>query len=409
MRTRFFPRIFIIACIGASLVYIAYFEEQVEAPWRAVFGRGRAGVPLGDRHRHGLATPTPFLDQNLTYRTSFPYSWTLVVASTTQTDTQWLNTSLTALVPPQGSLQVVRYVQNDMSAPFHPPANRGNEAMTYLSYILDFWDELPDIAVFMHGAMINWHTNALLNDSSPVLLQHLNQDKVVREGYVNLRCQWEPGCPGHIQPHNQTYDPSKEEQQLFLLAWQELFPAAAPDAAHVPELVAQPCCSQFAVSRDALRRVPQSTYRHLQTWLAETVIGSGYAGMIFEYVWQYLFLGAAISCPDPRICYCDTYGVCFDDDDGYNAYFRLRRERDCCERNGDVDGCLARLGEEMAELQRAAIARGRDPSIRAATVRAAREDWKWVPDDVTSCQSPFARDPLGAMDDEQRLIHDLVG
>ena len=43
------------------------------------------------------------------------------------------------------------YVVDDPSAPLHPPKNKGHEVMVYLTYIIDHYDELADVTMFMHA------------------------------------------------------------------------------------------------------------------------------------------------------------------------------------------------------------------------------------------------------------------
>ena len=43
------------------------------------------------------------------------------------------------------------YVVDDPYAPLHPPKNKGHEVMVYLTYIIDHYDELADVTMFMHA------------------------------------------------------------------------------------------------------------------------------------------------------------------------------------------------------------------------------------------------------------------
>ena len=466
IRRRFFPRIFIVACTLASLFYLAFVQEgagrsssssssSVFSSWSETGDEGEtpgslAGRIANPRKRNGnIPGQKPLLHEvddltDSSYRppgSAYPYTWTLVLSTVTFTDIRWLSTSLTDLVPPRGNLQIANYVNNDPSAPLHAPIAKGNEALGYLTYILDNYDDddddddsfpspagggrrgrrgLPDISIFMHGAATAWHNNDLLNFSSPTLLHRLNLDRVVREGYVNLRCQWQPGCPAHIHPFAEDFDEKKQEESLFLTVWPELFPDVRREA--VPRVLAQPCCAQFALSRAAIRAVPRDTYVHLRDWIVATTLGSQLIGQVFEYVWQYLFLGGReVHCPDPRVCYCETYGVCLLEDggkgggEGYNEFFRLRREGSCWRRKMegwdgkliDDDGEGKRRPPEdprsrehggwleeqwkgtqsrAEEMMREAWKVGMDSRRRAEVVRAAQRDTDFVPDDESDCQ-----------------------
>lgn len=78
----------------------------------------------------------------------------LVIAATSDKDLSWTQ----RLSFPD--LRVVPYIANDEKAEFHPRVNKGNEAMMYLTYIRDFYDELADITIFTHGDEVAWHNDA---------------------------------------------------------------------------------------------------------------------------------------------------------------------------------------------------------------------------------------------------------
>lgn len=49
------------------------------------------------------------------------------------------------------------------------------------------------------------------------------------------------------------------------------------------------------------------------------------SGRIFEYFWQWIFNGTAVFCPDPRVCYCEGYGICFEGPEEYDAWMKLKK------------------------------------------------------------------------------------
>ena len=62
--------------------------------------------------------------------------------------------------------------------------------MAYLTYIIDHYDNLPDIAVFVHGHYRSWHQHAPISAK----IRALNVTAVERENYVSLRCSDNMGC-----------------------------------------------------------------------------------------------------------------------------------------------------------------------------------------------------------------------
>jgi hypothetical protein len=81
------------------------------------------------------------------------------------------------------------------------PLNKGHESMAYLTYLIDHYDALPSTVAFLHshraGFFLAWHVDAPLHDNVAAM-RALQLDFVQRNGYVNLRCNWNPGCKaGH--------------------------------------------------------------------------------------------------------------------------------------------------------------------------------------------------------------------
>ena len=57
----------------------------------------------------------------------------------------------------------------------------------------------------------------------------------------------------------------------------------------VPEKIAAPCCAQFAVSREAIRRRGVEIWRGLREWLVQTNLDSRSSGRVLEYTWHLWF------------------------------------------------------------------------------------------------------------------------
>jgi hypothetical protein len=74
----------------------------------------------------------------------------IVVASTREKDLSW-----TRKIKIRNA-NIIPYVADDAQAEFHPTANKGREAMVYLTYLHDFYNVLPDISIFVHGDELSW-------------------------------------------------------------------------------------------------------------------------------------------------------------------------------------------------------------------------------------------------------------
>jgi hypothetical protein len=165
--------------------------------------------------------------------------------------------------------------------------NKGMEANAYLAYIVQNYDSLPSTIAFIHphkdGYPLAWHTDNY-EHSNVVSLQTLNIDFIQRNGYANLRCIHDPGCPHEVMPFR---DPPEEHRTIEAAmpdAWRDLF-----NNTNVPQILATPCCAQFAVSSEQVRKRPLEEYRKYYRWLMETELKDETSGRVFEYLWHILF------------------------------------------------------------------------------------------------------------------------
>ncbi|KAI1467838.1 uncharacterized protein F4812DRAFT_378274 [Daldinia caldariorum] len=206
------------------------------------------------------------------------------------------------------NLNVMRYVTDDMMAPYHPPIpKKGREAMIYLTYMYDFYDELPDVTIFTHADESPWHVERSLNSSLVFALSHLDLNQVMQAQYFNLRVSWDNACPDWINTTNSEYNDEKQEESFMRQAFIENF-----STNDVPEILAGPCCSQFAVTREAVRRHPKTQYQRNLAWLMKTDLSDFLSGRVWEHMWQYLFKGEAVDCPIEWKSYCRMYHICYD-------------------------------------------------------------------------------------------------
>ena len=239
------------------------------------------------------------------------------------------------------------YVADNQSAPLHPPQNKGHEVMIYLTYVIDHYDDLPDVSIFMHAHRWSWHNNDLQNNDAVPMIRMLSAERVQRVGYVNMRCHWGPGCPDWMHPGAMEEDINKQEETLMAKSWSELFPHEP-----IPQVLAVPCCAQFALSRDRIRTVPLHTYNHYRNWLLNTELSDYISGRIWEYLWQFIFTGQNTVCPSQHVCYCDGYGICFEGDEDFDKWFERRYDRE------QLEGQLSKW-EELARAIEEATGEGR--------------------------------------------------
>jgi len=188
---------------------------------------------------------------------------------------------------------------NNRNTTLHTSTNKGHEALVYLTYIIDNYEQLPSIVVFLHshknGWRTAWHTDTP-GHSNVISLHLLNLDFVRKAGYVNLRCNWGPGCQLQDR-HNAHVTPEH---------WHSIF---GNDTA-MPELIGAACCAQFAVSKEQVLARQKEEYEHYRNWVLDTPLPDETSGRVMEYLWHIIFGKQSLFCPDRDRCYCEVYGMC---------------------------------------------------------------------------------------------------
>jgi hypothetical protein len=355
-----------------------------------VYWVSRRYVPTdgGRRHRYLYGQTGGLLYDPAVFRPGEPkpaganYTRVLVMGRLASEDVSWVAREL-----PDLETQIYTVDARD-EAEKGVPANKGHEAMAYLTYIIDHYDRLPDVVLFFHPHRAAWHNNILLDIDTATTIKRLNDAHVVRQGYFNSRCHLDPGCPDwlHVdrQPWRQNLKLRPEEAAWTSALFRELHGDHVP----VPKSISQPCCAQFAVAGDRIRQRPRADYVRYRDWVLGTPLDDRTSGRIMEYSWQYLFTGRFEFCPSQSRCYCDGYGICFEGGEaGLKGWLDVLRRKETANeelvalyKSGVQTGeHYKRLGHEVKQYARqldalrdAAIERGHDPRIRA---RECGREW----------------------------------
>lgn len=148
-----------------------------------------------------------------------------------------------------------------------------------------------------------------------------------------------------------------------------------------PEFIGQPCCAQFAVSRERILERPRHFYEHYRNWLLETDLDDATSGRILEYTWQYIFTGLWEFCPSLHQCYCDGYGICFEGrEEGLQCWLKVLKSKEKVDKKIESllkmgrGGSLryeelvretTRIGGVLEGMKQEAVERGMDPRLRA--------------------------------------------
>lgn len=222
------------------------------------------------------------------------------------------------------------------------PANRGHEAMAYLTYIIDNYDDLPKANVFVHGTRFAWHNDHPAYDNA-ALLNDLNVSKALsKHGYANLKCDWSASTCGvrdspaqgsletSMRAATEPWNDRVVSDSLLPKTFAKLF--GGPNAGREDlllgrrDVVRSQCCAQFIVSKEQILGHSKGEYAALRQWLLDDSSApksDKVAGRIISYLWHILFLVDAdlddavdldklneLACPNASDCYCELYGRC---------------------------------------------------------------------------------------------------
>ncbi|KAF3906773.1 hypothetical protein AA313_de0206249 [Arthrobotrys entomopaga] len=228
------------------------------------------------------------------------HSKTIVMGKVKMEDATWVRKNFPDWRP-------MIYIVDDVDSQEyqHVLVNKGRESMPYLTYLIDYYDDLSDINVFLHahedGYPRAWHNEPpSANYSAVKMLNLLRLDNIRKSGYVNLRCNRIPGCPGELHPNRTSFKDDALEPD-----WKKLWEYTYGNTSY-PATVGVACCAQFAVTRDKVREKPKEFYQKLMNWILTT--DSDDPGRIFEYFWHIMFGMPFVHCEaDYQACICRTY------------------------------------------------------------------------------------------------------
>lgn len=156
--------------------------------------------------------------------------------------------------------------------------NKGQEVPMYLKYIVDFYDNLPEKTLFLHG-----HSNSPHQDfESKYICENLNWE-IDNFFSVNKR-DW-------YQEVSKNFETWKVHGEWLRNNW-SMFQA---EIDFPEDGLLFYSGAQFVVSKSLILRYPKSFYENLYNWvLTKTVnhppqTSDEIVSRIFEYTWHYIF------------------------------------------------------------------------------------------------------------------------
>jgi hypothetical protein len=187
------------------------------------------------------------------------------------------------------------------------PENAGYEAVSFLSYIVAFYDELAEHVAFIQAHKSTWHHTAPPSILRELLYTH-EHNLTGGLDYVSLNNHHLFPIVAGADP--QPFAPNGYIVDIWPLVFAEYMPAGSAFAGPFPcpnnGTMLLDCCAQFVTTRDAIRRIPREGYVRWLHLIRDQAAGPRMMqhayhdnfARNFEYLWHVLF---GQTCDEPLI------------------------------------------------------------------------------------------------------------
>lgn len=186
-------------------------------------------------------------------------------------------------------------------------ADRGRTADAYLRWIITNYNNLGETMLFVPPSLEPEATDKEVRRTSNAQLiaqiQDLGVPHVQTAGFAPLYCPSKSDCEAQ-----DTFSTPPARFRILEAnvtgAWQALF-----NSTHVPERLASPTRSVFAVSKTQIQQRSVHEWTRYWAWLAETEMDDESAGLLLERLWH-VFLGRESEWCPGKECGCEIFGRC---------------------------------------------------------------------------------------------------
>jgi hypothetical protein len=150
--------------------------------------------------------------------------------------------------------------------------NKGNEASSYLQYIIDHYDNLDDITIFVHGHQFAWHHKS-------DIVPKINNIEFIHDYYNINEIQ--------LEKLDNAVGPGSDCDSILYDTWKNFINETGIVVDYI-NLHCR-CSAQFYVKKELIRNRSKAEYIIMYNWLKNTNITSFWTGRVFEHSWHYLF------------------------------------------------------------------------------------------------------------------------
>lgn len=157
---------------------------------------------------------------------------------------------------------------------YETPPNRGNEASSYLEYIIENYDNLDDVTVFVHAHRSDWHHVENIDEK----INRMAFDK----NYYNFNTN-----DNNNSLTTLTGFPSELAKTKALIPSLE----SVLNIKINPDKIIYRNSAQFYVKKDVIRKYSKEVYYRLYIWLMVCPESTYWTSRVFEYIWHIIFTG----------------------------------------------------------------------------------------------------------------------
>lgn len=187
--------------------------------------------------------------------------------------------------------------------------NIGREVSSFLKYIIENYDNLPNRIAFIHGHEEAWH------QSYPGGILKAIKDAKPELDFVNLNVYFQMNVENKESPdsvNTKNGDNAEYNQQPVVFAemeriWSDLIEPIVKYP--LPKYIRFMCCAQFIVTKKALYRIKRDEYKKLYEYVMSgdgTPHNDWLRGVIIEYIWHTMFTGVNNDICDGLLSECTT-------------------------------------------------------------------------------------------------------
>jgi hypothetical protein len=177
--------------------------------------------------------------------------------------------------------------------------NKANEATSYLYYIINNYDKLPDNIIFTHDEDESWHHDGKISENIYKWIKYYEDNKLEYYNFNNYITNWKEV---DMDKNVIIYKDGTEESVNWFSIYKKFYMETLKPyniilkTKHFPSIG----CAQFIVSKKAIQNNPKEMYKNIYKWLIDNTQGEGngnpdnlhsgyYTGRYLEWSWHFIF------------------------------------------------------------------------------------------------------------------------